>query len=183
MLTVMNVIFLDRDGTLVVEPSDERVDSIDKVELFADTIESLKYLAENNFAAVIITNQAGIAEGRMTEDDFWTIHCEILRRLEPSGIKILKTYMNNEKSGPHASEWRKPGPKMLLRAAEDLNLDITKIFMIGDNESDIAAAMNAGLKGGVLVQTATNRRVTSDKAAFTAAHLLDAVHFVVDQKS
>ena len=73
----MNVVFLDRDGTVIIDPTDERVDKVEKIELFPDSIEALKYLADNDFAVVFITNQAGIAEGRITEDDFWRIHSEV----------------------------------------------------------------------------------------------------------
>ena len=100
---------------------------------------------------VLVTNQAGIAEGRINEDDFWRIHNKVLRRLEPSGVKVLKTYMNGEAAGPDATEWRKPGPKMLLQAAEDLGLNLAEIYMVGDSESDIQVAMNVGCKGGILV--------------------------------
>lgn len=174
----MKVVFLDRDGTLLNDPLDERVDSLDKIELFPDSIEALKYLADNGFAAVIITNQAGIAEGRITEEQFWTIHDEVLARLAPSGIKFLKTYMNGE-AGPDASEWRKPGPKMLLQAAEDLDLDLGEIYMVGDNQTDIQAAITAGCKGGVLVQTARNHKVVSPDALYSAPNLLDATHYIV----
>jgi histidinol-phosphate phosphatase family protein len=176
----MNVVFLDRDGTVIVDPKDERVDTHEKIELFHDSIAALTYLAENDFAVVFITNQAGIAEGRITEDDFWRIHNEVLRRLEPSGVKILKTYVNGEAAGPHTTEWRKPGPNMLLQAAEDLDLALANIYMVGDSESDIQAAFRAGCKGGVLVETATNKKVVSPEAVHSAPNLMDAVHFVVN---
>lgn len=178
----MNIVLLDRDGTVIVDPKDERVDLIEKIELFPDSIEALKYLADNDFAVVFITNQAGIAEGRITVDDFWHIHNEVLRRLEPSSIKVLKTYMNDEAAGPNATEWRKPGPKMLMQAAEDLNLNLADVYMIGDSESDIKAALNAHCKGGVLVETATNKKVVSAETAYSAPHLMDAVRYIVANK-
>lgn len=174
----MKVVFLDRDGTVIVDPPDLRVDKVEKIELFPDSIEALKYLAENDFAVVLITNQAGIAEGRLTEDEFWSIHNEVLSRLSPSSVKIIKTYMNGEAAGPNATEWRKPGPKMLLQAAEELGLDLSEIYMVGDNQSDIQAGVNAGCKGGILVKTA-NENVESPNAIFTAPKLLDAVHYIV----
>jgi histidinol-phosphate phosphatase family protein len=175
----MKVAFLDRDGTVIQDPLDERVDSIDKIELFPDSIEALKYLADNEVAIVLITNQTGIDEGRITEDKFWTIHNEVLARLAPSGIKILKTYMNGEAVGPDASEWRKPGSKMLLQAAKDLNLKLKDIYMVGDNQSDIQAGINAGCKGSILVKTARNKTVESPDAIYSAPHLLDAAHYIV----
>lgn len=114
---MMKVVLLDRDGTVIVDPPDLRVDKVEKIELFPDSIEGLKYLAENDVAVIIITNQAGIEEGRLTEEEFWQIHNEVLRQLEPSGVKVLKTYMNGEMKRPDNTDWRKPGPKMFLQAA------------------------------------------------------------------
>jgi D-glycero-D-manno-heptose 1,7-bisphosphate phosphatase len=127
---------------------------------------------------VLITNQAGIAEGRINEKEFWTIHNEVLSRLAPSGINFLKTYMNGE-AGSNASEWRKPGPRMLLQAAEDFNLNLSDIYMVGDNESDIQAGINAGCRGSVLVKTARNKVVESPNAIYSAPNLLDAAHYII----
>jgi D-glycero-D-manno-heptose 1,7-bisphosphate phosphatase len=175
----MKIALLDRDGTVIVDPPDLRVNDIDEIELFDDSIEALRFLAENDFAVIFITNQAGIAEGVITEQKFWEVQSEVIKRLEPSGVKILKTFMNGEKSGPDATEWRKPGPKMLLSAAEEFDLDLSQIFMVGDNQSDIQAAVNAGCKGGILVKTA-NENVESPNAVHTAQNLLDAVHYIVE---
>jgi histidinol-phosphate phosphatase family protein len=175
----MKTVFLDRDGTIINDPLDERVDRLDKIELFPDSIEALKYLADNDFAVILITNQAGIEEGLIDEEKFWLIHNEVLSRLSPSGVKFLKTYMNGEAHGPNASEWRKPGPKMLLQAAEDFNLNIQDIYMVGDSQTDIEAGINAGCKAGILVQTARNKVVVSPNAIYSAPNLLDAVHYIV----
>lgn len=175
----MKIVLLDRDGTVIQDPLDERVDRKDKIELFLDSIEALKYLADNDFAVIFITNQAGIAEGRITEEEFWDIQEEVLTQLSPSGVKILKTYMNGE-AGPNASEWRKPGPKMLLKASEDFNIDLSKVYMVGDNVSDVQAGINAGCKGSVLVKTARNKVVEPEEAIYSAPNLLDAIKYIVD---
>lgn len=67
---------------------------------------------------------------------------------------------------------------MLLQAAEDFDLDLSKIFMVGDNQSDIQAAINAGCKGGILVKTA-NENVDSPDAIYTATTLLEVARYVV----
>ncbi len=175
----MKYVLLDRDGTIIQDPLDERVDRIEKIELFPDSIEALKYLADNDFGVVLITNQAGIGEGRITEEEFWAIHSEVLNQLSPSGVNFVKTYMNGEASGPNATEWRKPGPKMLLQAAEDLSINLKDVFMVGDNQSDIDAGINAGCKGSILVETARNKKVTSPNAIYTAPNLLDAAHYII----
>jgi D-glycero-D-manno-heptose 1,7-bisphosphate phosphatase len=173
----MNIIFLDRDGTIIKDPLDERVDKEEKIELFSDSIEALKYLHDNNFAVIIITNQAGISEGRIDEEDFNRIHNKVLEKLAPSGVTILKTFMCPH--GPHdGCVCRKPKPKMLLDAAEEFGIDLSKIYMVGDNVSDIDAGINAGTKT-ILVETATNKKMEAPQATYTAATLLDAVKFVV----
>ncbi len=174
----MKVVFLDRDGTLIPDPSDDRIDSIEKVHLFDDTVQALRLLANNGFYAVVITNQAGIAEGLLTEKDFETINKHAESLYAPSGIKILKTYMS-----PHGTDevnnWRKPGPGMLLQAAEDFNLDLSTIYMVGDRTSDVMAGKNAGTKT-ILVQTA-RVSVDSDAGAdYTAPTLLDAAKYIVN---
>ena len=175
----MKVALLDRDGTVIVDPPDLRVDKIEKIELFDDSIAALKYLADNDFAVIYATNQAGIEEGRLTEEEFWQIHKEVLSRLSESGVKVLKTYMNGEMKRDGNTKWRKPGPKMLLQAAEDFELDLSQLYYVGDNQSDIDTAQNAGCKGGILVKTA-NENVESPNAIFTAPRLMDAVKYIVD---
>jgi D-glycero-D-manno-heptose 1,7-bisphosphate phosphatase len=172
----MKAIFLDRDGTIIKDPEDERVDSEEKIELFSDSIEALKYLAEHDYSVIVITNQAGIAEGRITIEDFWRINGRVLELLSPSGIKILKTYVC-----PHAPEdkcdCRKPKPKMILDALSEFDLQPQDIYMIGDRGSDINAGINAGIKT-ILVQTANVPEV-AEQATYTAPNLLDAIRYVV----
>jgi histidinol-phosphate phosphatase family protein len=178
----MKTVLIDRDGTLIVDPPDGRVDSVVKIQLFPDIIEALKFLSDHDFNVVIVTNQAGIAEGRFTEDDFWRIQTTVLERIAPSGIQILKTYMNSEAPGTD-SQWRKPAPGMLLQAAKDFNLVLSDIYMVGDSQSDIEAGINAGCKGSILVKTATNHDVISPQAIYTAQNLSEAVHYIVAHSS
>jgi len=87
--------------------------------------------------------------------------------------------MNGEMKRPDNTDWRKPGPKMLLQAAEDFGLDLLQIYMVGDTQADIQAAINAHCKGGVLVQTSTEENVVSHDAAYNAPTLLDAAKYIV----
>lgn len=172
----MKVIFLDRDGTVIRDPEDERVDTEEKIELFPDSIAALRFLATNDFSVILITNQAGISEGRINIDDFNRINGRVLEMLSESGVKILKTFVC-----PHGSndecECRKPKPTMVLEALEEFGIKAGDVFMVGDRESDIMAGINAGTKT-ILVQTA-NVSVVSDQATYTAPNLLDAVRYAV----
>lgn len=177
----MKIVFLDRDGTVISEPLDERVESVEEVKLLPDTLKSLQKLAEHDYGIIFITNQAGIAEGKITEDEFWKVHNRLVDYLKISGVSVLQTYMNSEAATPDATDWRKPGPKMLLQAAEDFNLDLSEIYMIGDSESDIVAAKNAGCKGGVYL--ATERTVTDAPpahAVYVAQSLTDAIEYIIN---
>jgi D-glycero-D-manno-heptose 1,7-bisphosphate phosphatase len=171
----MKAVFLDRDGTIIVDPPDERVDKIEKIQLFPQTLEALKLLAGLDFGVIIITNQAGIAEGRITEEEFKVINGKVLDMLKPTGIKILKTYMCPH--GPDDNcDCRKPKPTMILQAAKDFDIDLAESYMIGDHLSDIMAGVNAGTKT-ILVQTG-NTPETSEEATYTAANLLEAVRYI-----
>jgi len=173
----MKAILFDRDGTLLVEPSNERVDSESKLVLFDDTIEALKLAQDNEFSAIVVTNQAGIAEGLIDEDRFWELESKFEALLSNEGITILKTYMS-----PHGSnevnEWRKPGPGMLLQAAKDYNLDLSKTYMVGDRPSDIEAGIRANAKT-ILVKTALID-VQAPNATYTAPNLLNAVKYIIE---
>jgi histidinol-phosphate phosphatase family protein len=172
----MKVILLDREGTLIQDPNFDRVDAISKVKLFPETLPALKVLAENGFYAVIITNQTNIAQGRITEKEFWEINNHVTKLIKPSGIKILKTYVC-----PHGREencnCRKPKPTLLQEAAKDFDFDLKASFMIGDRESDIEAGKNAGCK---TILVATGKHPTGNlNADFREKNLYEASHTVV----
>ncbi len=174
----MRAVFLDRDGTIIFDPPDERVDKEDKIKLLPDSIEALKLLATLDYGIFIITNQAGIAEGRINEAEFWRIHSKVLEMLAPSGTKVLKTYMCPH--GPEDNcECRKPKPTMILKAAKEFNIDLANSWMIGDHGSDIMAGINAGTKT-ILVETA-NVPETSKQATFTTHNLLVAIRYIAGQ--
>ena len=173
----MNIVFLDRDGTVIIDPPDERVDKEAKIKLFPDSIEALRTLADHNFAVIFITNQAGIAEGRIDLNGFQRINNKALDMLAPSGVKLLKTYVCPHSPDEHC-ECRKPKPTLLLRAARDFKVDLANSYMVGDRESDIMAGVNAGTKT-ILLKTA-NSPVVSPEATYTASSLIDAVKYIVN---
>ena len=172
----MKIILLDRDGTVIRDPEDERVDTEEKIELFPDSIEALQLLKDNGFGVIVITNQAGIAEGKITVQDFERIHAKALEMLSPSGVEVIRTYVC-----PHAPEdqceCRKPKPKMILDALKEYGLSASEMYMVGDRISDIEAGSAAGTKT-ILVETA-NVAQTAPQATYTASNLLEAVQYVI----
>ncbi|HEX7633522.1 MAG TPA: HAD family hydrolase [Candidatus Saccharimonadales bacterium] len=175
----MKAVFLDRDGTINIgTPTYERVDSLDKVQLLPNTIEALRLLAGLDFGVFFVTNQAGLAEGLITREQFNEINNKVLELIEPSGIKILNTY-----TCPHSEndncECRKPRPKLLLDAAHKYDIDLDKSWMIGDRPSDVMTGINAGTKA-ILVKTGVPT-VEAEQATYTAPTLLEAVQYIQTQ--
>jgi D-glycero-D-manno-heptose 1,7-bisphosphate phosphatase len=173
---MQKVVLLDREGTIIVDPSYDRVDAPEKIKLLSNTLPALKLLATHDYKIVIITNQTNIAQGRITEQEFWHLNDLVLEKLKPSGITILKTYVC-----PHAvdekCECRKPKPKLLLDAIAEFELNPSDTFMVGDRATDIEAGINTGTKT-ILVKTGKHE-VSTDKATHTAPSLLEAAHYIV----
>jgi D-glycero-D-manno-heptose 1,7-bisphosphate phosphatase len=171
----MKAVFFDRDGTLIVDPPDLRVDSVDEIELFPDTLRALSELAKLDYGVFLISNQAGIGEGRITRQEFETIENKVIELIKPSGINVLNTYVC-----PHVPSdncvCRKPKPYMVLQAAEEFDIDLPQSYFIGDRESDIMAGVNAGTKT-ILVKTG-NEPVVSKEATYTATDLLEAIEYI-----
>jgi histidinol-phosphate phosphatase family protein len=175
----MKAIFLDRDGTVTVGiPKYERVDSLDKVELLPNTLKACRVLASLDYGVFFISNQAGIAEGLITLEDFNAINNKAIGLLAPSGIKIIDTYIC-----PHGEdsdcECRKPKPKLILDAANDYGIDLKESYMIGDRRSDIEAGINAGTKT-ILVETGRKPSVPPE-CNYTAVDLLEAARYIANQ--
>lgn len=166
----------DRDGTIIRDPTDLRVDRIDKIELFPDTLSALKRLHDSDFNIILITNQAGISEGRLNANEFNIINAEVIKQLEPSEIEILDVQMC-----PHTSEdncvCRKPKPFMLSHSIDKFGLNPSDTFYVGDNVSDVDAAIAAGCKS-ILVETA-NSLVSAPHATYAAKNLTGVVDYIV----
>lgn len=172
---MVRAVFLDRDGTIDVGvPKYNRVDSVDKVELFPNTIKGLSLLKALDYIFFLVTNQAGIAEGAISMDDFTNINNEVLRQISPSGISISETYLC-----PHGEndncDCRKPKPKLLLDAAKKYDIDLANSWMIGDRLGDVQTGINAGTKT-ILVQTGAT--LEAPEANYVARDLLDAAEFI-----
>ena len=140
------VIFLDRDGVINKKaPKADYVKKWSEFEFLEGAIEAMKKLTLKEYEIYIISNQAGIARGMMTEDDLTEIHKKMVQILKDSGVKIKKIY-----HCPHGwdegCECRKPKPGMFYRAGRENNLDLSKAVFIGDDERDFEAGEAAGIK-------------------------------------
>jgi D,D-heptose 1,7-bisphosphate phosphatase len=149
-------VFLDRDGTLIEEV--HYLSDPTRVRLLPGTAEALRRLLGAGFVRVVVTNQSAIARGRLTESRLHEIHDAMNRQLAAAGASIDAVYFCPETPigvdrtvVEHGD--RKPGPGMLIRAAEELGLNLGRSWMVGDMISDILAGINAGCRGSILVRT------------------------------
>jgi D-glycero-D-manno-heptose 1,7-bisphosphate phosphatase len=137
-------VLLDRDGVLNRKPPRaEYVSRWKDFEWLPGAQTALRLLRENGYRVVVISNQAGIGRGMMTDEDLAAIHHAMAAQASAAGGRIDAIYYC-----PHdwdaGCECRKPRPGMLFRAQRELTLDLSRTFFIGDDERDAAAAESAG---------------------------------------
>jgi D-glycero-D-manno-heptose 1,7-bisphosphate phosphatase len=137
---VTRALFLDRDGTLIVDvgyPHDPAL-----VEPLPGAIEALRQL-QSAYKLVIISNQSGIARGKITEAEAAAVHDRVIEMFSAAGVTFAGAYYCPH--GPDAGcRCRKPAPGLLLDAAAELGLDLAQSIMIGDKPSDVEAGRAAG---------------------------------------
>ncbi len=138
--------FLDRDGTINVKaPEGEYVESPDELVLLPGAAAAVRALNDAGVPVAVVTNQRGVALGRMTLDDLQRVHDRLDALLaDAAGARVDRYY-----ACPHdkdSCDCRKPRPGMLLQAARDLGIDPRDAVMIGDSESDAEAGRRAGAR-------------------------------------
>jgi histidinol-phosphate phosphatase family protein len=144
-----SAVFLDRDGTLIEDRHYLR--DADAVRLLPGAAEAVRRLNDAGLAAVVVTNQSGIARGLLTEDDYQASVRRLDELLAREGARLEASYHCPhlpELSGP--CDCRKPGPLLYERAAADLGLDLARSWWVGDRLRDVGAAERYGARGILL---------------------------------
>jgi imidazoleglycerol-phosphate dehydratase / histidinol-phosphatase len=143
------VLFIDRDGTLIIEPPDQQIDSLEKLEYYPGVFTWLGRIArETDYELVMVTNQDGLGTDSFPEDTFWPAHKRMVSTFENEGIVFRQTFI--DKSFLHENlPTRKPGIGMLKEFFQD-GYDLKNSFVIGDRLTDVQLAKNLGSKGILL---------------------------------
>ena len=189
-------VFLDRDGTLIVEKN--YLLTTDQIEVFPHSYEALRRINESGFFAILVTNQSAVARGLLSEGQLAEIHRDLLNRLARTGCHLDAIYYcphhPSEGSGIYTFECpcRKPKPGLLVRAATDFELNLSRCVMIGDTLADITAGHRAGslsvlVRTGYGSETAASLR-QADRASRTewypdhiASDILQAVDWSLEK--
>ncbi len=180
-------VFIDRDGTLTEEVG--YVNHPRRLRLLPRSAEAVRRLNEAGVAAVVATNQAGIARGYFSEEVLQAVNEALVAQLEDGGARLDGLYVcvHHPTAGapPFRADCdcRKPKPGLLRRAARELDLDLGRSAIVGDKPSDLLAGAEVGARG-VLVLTGYGlgewefRRATFPREPdHVAGDLLDAVEW------
>jgi imidazoleglycerol-phosphate dehydratase/histidinol-phosphatase len=139
------VLFIDRDGTLIKEPEDEQIDSIDKLIFYPKALYYLSKIAtELDYELIMVTNQDGLGTQSHPEENFWPIHNLIMRTLEGESIFFKEVIIDKTFAHDNAIT-RKPNTGLLLHFLEE-GYDMANSFVIGDRLNDVILAKNLGAK-------------------------------------
>lgn len=137
-------IFVDRDGTILREPYDEQVDSLEKMEFVAGSISGLKAICGIGYDLVMVSNQDGLGTESFPEDTFWPVQNKMLLTLKGEGVVFDNIFIDRHFATDNAPTY-KPGTGMLTDYL-DGSYDLSKSFVVGDRENDRKLAENLGAK-------------------------------------
>jgi len=141
------VLFIDRDGTLVIEPPvDYQLDSLEKLEYYPGVFNGLAKIArELDYELVMVTNQDGLGTDAFPEENFWPAQNQIMKALENEGIVFSEVLIDKSVLADNAPT-RKPGTGLLNKYLFG-PYDLANSFVIGDRQTDIQLAQNLGAQG------------------------------------
>ncbi len=144
------VLFIDRDGTLVIEPPvDYQLDSLEKLEFYPKVFRNLYFIRQNlDFELVMVTNQDGLGTSSFPEETFWPAQNKIIQAFENEGITFDEIHIDRTFPEENAPT-RKPGTGMLTQYFTT-KYDLANSFVIGDRLTDVELAKNLGCKAILL---------------------------------
>ena len=183
-------VFIDRDGTLNVDTG--YVSDPEDLVVYPFAGHAVRLLNENGLKAIVVTNQSTVARGFCSEDIIEAIHSKLQDELKKQGAHLDAVYYCphhpeiGEEPYRMGCECRKPKPGMLYQAERELNVDLTRSYVIGDKTLDIEMARSVGA-GGVLVLTGFGndsvRRLKgkSLQPDFICRDVLEAVKIILAQ--
>ncbi|MFA4839511.1 MAG: bifunctional histidinol-phosphatase/imidazoleglycerol-phosphate dehydratase HisB [Candidatus Neomarinimicrobiota bacterium] len=167
------VLFIDRDGTLIVEPPDEQVDSLEKLEFVPGAITAMQKIAvELDFKLVMVTNQDGLGTSAFPEKDFWPAHNKMLKILAGEGVVFDEILIDRSLPADNAPT-RKPRIGLLTEYLKG-DYDLANSWVIGDRAADVQLARNLGAKA---IYLGADVAVAAD---FSACNWQEIYEFLAD---
>lgn len=163
-------LFIDRDGTIIAEPADEQIDSLEKLSFVPGAISGLKSLAGLGYELVLATNQDGLGTASFPEESFLPAHEKMLATLRGEGVRFDDELIDRTFERDNAPT-RKPRTGMFARYM-DGSYDLAASYVIGDRATDILLARNLGARGILLRPEEEGRRMLREAGASEACVLV-----------
>lgn len=140
------LLILDRDGTLILEPDDYQIDSLDKLEFYPKVFQYLSRIArELDFELLMITNQDGLGTDSFPDGTFWPAHNKVMKAFENEGVVFKDVLI--DRSFPHENSPNRKPRTGLMQPYMNGGYDLANSFVVGDRLTDIELAKNLGAKG------------------------------------
>ena len=156
------VLFIDRDGTLALEPADYQLDALEKLVFYPEVFTYLGKIArEMDYELVMVTNQDGLGTSSFPEDTFWPTHNFVLKSFENEGVVFDNILIDKSFPADNAPT-RKPRTGLLTQYLDSDQYDLANSYVIGDRLTDMELAKNLGAKGLFL---ANDEALGADEAA------------------
>ena len=141
------ILFIDRDGTLILEPDDKQIDSLEKLEFYPEVFTYLgKISKELDYELVMVTNQDGLGTKSFPEEFFWPAHNKLLNSFKNEGVTFSEIFIDRSFPNDNAST-RKPRTGMLTNYLDNSEYNLSESYVIGDRISDMELAKNLNSKG------------------------------------
>ena len=141
------VLFIDRDGTLALEPADYQLDALEKLVFYPEVFTYLGKIArEMDYELVMVTNQDGLGTNSFPEDSFWPTHNFVLKSFENEGV-IFNDILIDRSFPAENAPTRKPRTGLLTQYMDANKYDLANSYVIGDRLTDMELAKNLGAKG------------------------------------
>ena len=141
------VLFIDRDGTLTVEPNDFQLDTFNKLVFYPGVFQYLGNISRDlDYELIMVTNQDGLGTENFPESDFWPTQKFLIKTFENEGIIFKEVFIDRTFPEDNAPT-RKPGTALLESYINNTNYDLKNSFVIGDRLTDMQLAKNLGCKG------------------------------------
>ncbi len=177
-------IFLDRDGTLIEDPG--YISNPDQVKLLDGVAEALAEFKALGYKLIVTSNQSGVARGIVTEKTLEETHNRLKQILAEKGGYLDKIYYcpyHPDGVIPKyrkESDWRKPNPGMLLAAADEMDIDLSRSWVIGNSSRDVEAGLRAGCKTILLDNPSHDKKIELGQVNpdYRAVNMKEAVNII-----
>lgn len=181
----LRVVFLDRDGVINRNKEGDYIKSAKEFEFLPGALEGLRLLHAAGWRVVVVSNQAGVGKGLMSDEDLREIDRLMVSEAGAAGGEITAVYYCTHRQEENC-DCRKPAPGLILRASRDMGIDPRDTVFIGDADKDVMAGQAAGCRTGIVLsgRTTASQAAAIDPAPdFIAANLAEAARLIIGDGS